>query len=146
MKKDIIKLICLINCLFFIPSISAQIYDNSYLADLPVNTTIYIKSNTKIPKGTTLVTVDDGQGKMCSCQFFITPTDYDRELKAKRPLSIKEIKVKGLFDGSQMHVFKIYLNGSNDFFKLKCDTAALQIKDFEALFHIDHEESITTNY
>lgn len=141
-----IKLIGLINCLFFVSSISAQIYDNSYLADLPNNTTIYIKSDTKIPKGTSLVTLDNGQGKMCSCQFFITPTDYDRELKAKRPLSVKKIKVKGLFDGSQMHVFKIYLNGSSDFFKLKCGTAQLQIKDFEALFDIDYEESITTSY
>jgi len=148
MRKEIIKLTCLIMCLFFVQSIFAQIYDDSYLADLPANTSIYMKSDINIPKGASSVLLDSGQGKICSCQFFINPVDYNRELKAKRPLQVKKIKVKGLFDGSQMHVFKIYLNDSNDYFKLKCYTAQLQIKDFNKFFHLAYKKTyyVTKSY
>jgi hypothetical protein len=140
MRKEIIKLTCLIISLFFVQSIFAQIYDDSYLVDLPVNTSIYIKKNIKIPQGGNSILLDSGQGKVCSCQFFVSPVDYNRELKATRPLQVKKIEVKGLFDGSQMYAFRLYLNGSNDYFKLKCYTGQLQIKDFNNFFNLDYKE------
>lgn len=107
----------------------AQVTTDTKLSKLPPNTKIAFKEPFEVPIGVKSVVLDDGKGKICSCQFFTHSTQEKNQFyDTERLFSFKTITIKGLFDGSQMHVARIYFNNTSDYFKLKCYTRDILVE------------------
>jgi hypothetical protein len=75
--------------------------------------------------------LDNGDGKICSCQFFTQEDSIDRVYEQGKSLRIRNITIKGLFDGSQMHVARIYFEQSSSYFKFKCYSREITIQQLQ---------------
>ena len=106
--------------LFFAFQGNAQYSKLSFLSELPLDSELYLKSDFIIPGNTSVVLLDTGIGKRCSCQFFTYKKDFERTIRPSDKLLIDKVSVKGVFDGSQTHVSRIYLKNKIGYFKLKC--------------------------
>lgn len=107
----------------------AQVATSTKLSKLAINTKIALKESFEIPKGAKSVVLDNGKGKICSCQFFTHSAEKKSQLyETERLFSFKTVTIKGLFDGSQMHVARIYFNNTSDYFKLKCYTRDILVE------------------
>jgi hypothetical protein len=106
--------------LIFGHDLVAQIAQNALVRELPTNTAITINKEFTIQAGAQSYVLDSGKGKICNCQFFTQESNQNRLYDINQQLSLKNITIQGLFDGSQMHVARIYFNGTKDYFKLKC--------------------------
>ncbi|MCH2022595.1 MAG: hypothetical protein MK207_08975 [Saprospiraceae bacterium] len=111
----------------------AQIAQNALVRELPSNTTITINKEFTVQAGAQSYLLDSGKGKLCSCQFFTQRKNKTRIYEINDQFSLKNVTIKGLFDGSQMHVARMYFNGTKDYFKLKCygrDILVKHISDY----------------
>ena len=106
--------------LIFGQGLFAQIAQNALVRALPSNTAITINKEFTVQAGAQSHLLDSGKGKICNCQFFTNGSNQNRTYDINQQLSLKNITIKGLFDGSQMHVVRMYFNGTQDYFKLKC--------------------------
>lgn len=109
--------------------VQAQVTIDTKLNDLLEGTKVTIKTAFEIPAGAKSILLDDGKGKICSCQFFASETKENKQLYNREHLfSLRTVVIKGLFDGSQMHVARIYFKNTSDYFKLKCYTRNLLVE------------------
>lgn len=98
-----------------------QIIPETSLRELPENTQMVVNKSFEISSEAKSVWLDNGKGKICSCQFFSSNTEgKTRFYQTGNILLLKKVIIKGLFDGSQMHVARIYFNNTDDYFKVKC--------------------------
>jgi hypothetical protein len=138
-----IKLIFSFVSLFSICPVFAQVTTETILTELPPSTLLYSKSDFEVPSNSISVVLDSGAGKSCSCQFFTEKKDYDRTINSTDQLLIDMIKVKGIFDGSQMHIARIYLKGNIGYFKLKCYSRRMMLEHALEFFDISiHTEQV----
>jgi hypothetical protein len=122
MNRTLYTLGAFIFFLFMTKSLSAQVAPQTGLRSLAFNTEISLAQEFTIPAGVNSLWLDSGKGKLCSCQFFVKDSQREKQYEKSQQFSLKQVTVKGLFDGSQMHVARIYFNESNDYFKFKCYT------------------------
>lgn len=109
--------------------LQAQIMADTKLMTLPEGTKMAMKESFGIPVGAKSVLLDNGKGKICSCQFFTATAQDEIQLyDSKHLFSLRKVTIKGLFDGSQMHVARIYFENTSDYFKLKCYTRDILVK------------------
>lgn len=103
------------------------------LTELETATPFVIKQAFEIPLGAQSMVLDQGKGKMCSCQFFAVDTKEGETVSytAGQELILRKVTVKGLFDGSQMHVARIYFQNTNDYFKFKCYTRNITLEHIQ---------------
>ena len=131
-----IKLIFSFVFMFSICSVFGQLTNETILTELPSSTLLSSKSNFTVPSNSTSVLLDSGLGKPCSCQFFTDKKDYDRMINSQDQLLIDMIKVKGVFDGSQRHIARIYLKGNIGYFKLNCYSRRMMLEHALEFFDI----------
>ena len=122
--------------LFFAFQVNAQYSKLSFLSDLPLDSELYLKSDFIIPQKTSVVILDSGIRKRCSCQFFTHKKDFERIIKPSDKLLIEKVSVKGVFDGSQTHVSRIYLKNKIGYFKLKCFSKRMLVDHALDFFNI----------
>lgn len=137
MKQYIIFISCIIG--FNMP-LQAQM-DHIDTNILLQEKTLFVKDSIFIPSAMNNVWVDSGEGKLCSCQFWVHPKNQPRQLTTQQALDIADIQIKGLFDGSQMHVVRIYLD-TRDYFKLKCYGKRITKKHLELFFTYKEKETM----
>ncbi len=114
----------------------SQIAINTDLRNLAQNTEFVLNKPFTIPANSKSVLLDEGTGKICSCQFFTTKSDKERIYKKNKLLYLNNITIKGLFDGSQMHIARIYFIGTDDYFKFKCYTRDILVNHLSEFFSI----------
>ncbi|BDS12072.1 hypothetical protein [Aureispira anguillae] len=109
------------------------------LRELPENTKITVNYSLKLPEGAKSVWLDNGKGKICSCQLLIAESNNEnRVYQSNQTLSLKKITIKGLFDGSQMHVARVYFHNTDDYFKFKCYARDILVKHIAEYLNIDN--------
>lgn len=107
---------------------SAQLSHNTYLANLPQDTKIQLKHSFSIPSYQSTLTIDAGESNRCSCHYYTKSTAEERLIDKNIPLEVRHVSVKGIFDGSQRHVARIYLKNQAGYFKLKCYSRRMLIE------------------
>ena len=128
--KTTLQLLFFTSCLLFCSnSLFAQIDTETNISVIPLNTEISISKQFVIPAGANAVTLDDGKGKLCSCKFYTPESEETRTYEQNQSKTLKNITIKGLFDGSQMHVARVYFNESNEYYKFKCYSRDIKVKD-----------------
>ena len=120
MKTHIHTLIAIISLLIFSQQLNAQVTTKTRLRDLSANTKVNLTKGYLIPAETESIIIDSGEGKLCSCKIFAQKLIVGHEYEKDKQLTLKAIEIKGLFDGSQMHVARVYFNETSDYFKFKC--------------------------
>jgi hypothetical protein len=113
------------------PNLQAQVSNKSYVRNLPKQTEVWLRQAFEIPALKKSVLLDNGDGKICSCQFFTQEDSIDRVYEQGKSLRIRNITIKGLFDGSQMHVARIYFEQSSSYFKFKCYSREITIQQLQ---------------
>lgn len=114
------KILTLLALFFTAYFSSAQLTHNTYLSNLPQGTKIQLKHSFSIPSYQNSVTIDAGESNRCSCHYYTKSTAEERLIDKNIPLAVRHVSVKGIFDGSQRHVARIYLKNQAGYFKLKC--------------------------
>ncbi len=125
------------------PNLQAQVSNKSYIRNLPEHTEVWIQQAFDIPALKKSILVDNGDGKICSCQFFTQKDSTERIYEQGKLLRIRNITIKGLFDGSQMHVARVYFEHNNSYFKFKCYSREITIKQLQDYITI-RENSIAS--
>ena len=128
MKKRIHLFIFISFVLLTTTTLQAQITSKTNLRDLPVSLDVSIAKSFEVPSDTTSVLLDNGKGKVCSCQFFTDKSTQVKFFDKSLELTLKDITVKGLFDGSQMHVARVYFNETDSYFKFKCYARDIKVE------------------
>jgi len=128
MNRILYTLNTFIFLLFMTNSLSAQVAPETGLRSLAFNTEISFAQEFTVPAGARSLWLDSGKGKLCSCQFFTKESEVDKKYEKSQQFSLRDVTVKGLFDGSQMHVARIYLNENSDYFKFKCYTRNILVE------------------
>lgn len=126
----------LLATILFNPNVVAQLSNNSFVRNLTKNTEFTVQQAFQIPAKKKSILIDNGDGKICSCQFFTQESTVERVYEQGKVLRIRNITIKGLFDGSQMHVARIYLENSPSYFKFKCYSREItieQLQDFVSI-------------
>jgi len=124
-------------------SLTAQIADEARLRDLEEGTTITFNEKVVLPAGQTSLWLDTGKGKTCSCQFFGKDTGEETIYEAGKQLSLRLVSVKGLFDGSQMHVARVYFNETPNYFKFKCYARDINVGHIADFLTVESNAVIT---
>ena len=130
--------------MFFVFQVSAQYSKLTFLSELTLDSELYLKSDFVIPKNTSVVTLVSGIRKRCSCQFFTHKRDFERVIRQSDKLLISKVSVKGVFDGSQTHVSRIYLKNKIGYFKLKCYSKRMLVD--HALDFFDIYDKLYNNF
>lgn len=124
-------------------SLTAQVTNEVKLRDLPAGTTITLNQEFALPAGQTSLWLDSGKGKTCSCQFFGKDTGQETAYAKGQELTLRQISVKGLFDGSQMHVARVYFNETPNYFKFKCYARDIDAEHVSDYLTIEQDVDIT---
>lgn len=141
--RTFLSLIFVVLFVFTFSHTQAQVAESTSLYDLPEGTEFTIKKSFEIPAGAKSILLDDGKGKICSCQFFTSEAKEQGQLyHTNYSLSLKTVSVKGLFDGSQMHVARIYFKNTSDYFKLKCYTRDLLVEHLSDYLNVGTVDSV----
>lgn len=121
----------------------AQVGLDTKLRALPENTEIRVQTAFEIPADAKSVMLDNGKGKICSCQLFTPePSAQSRSYTTEETLLLRTITIKGLFDGSQMHVARIYFHNTRDYFKLKCYAREILVEHIAEFLRVDDVDSL----
>ena len=51
--------------------------------------------------------------------------------------SLKSVSIKGIFDGSQMHIARIFLNETAGYFKFKCYARDILVEHISDFLEVD---------
>lgn len=121
---------------FLYSNLRAQSPNEIFIRNLPKQTKAFLQKAFEVPALKNSFLVDNGDGKICSCQFFIQIDSIDRVFEQGKLLRIKNITIKGLFDGSQMHVARIYFEDSSGYFKFKCYSPEITIQQLQEYISI----------